>query len=124
MNKGFFIKSTICILFLGLCLYSYLDLQNGLTELRIRIPHLASEVRRVEEENTHLFFEIEAFESPENLLRLAKRPEFAHLRFPMSRDVLTIKQGAPLCEVAERTIPELSLKPTITFATGAKNISQ
>lgn len=118
MNKGFFIKSTICILFLGLCLYSYLDLQNGLTELRIRIPHLASEVRRVEEENTHLFFEIEAFESAENLLRLAKRPEFAHLRFPMSRDVLTLKQGTPLRDVGERTSPELRLKSTITFASG------
>lgn len=118
MNKGFFIKSTICILFLGVCLYSYLDLQNGLTELRIRIPHLASEVRRVQEENTHLLFEIEAFESPENLLKLAKRPEFAHLRFPMSRDVLTLKQGASLQDVAANTIPELRLKPTITFASG------
>ncbi len=122
MNKGFFIKSTICILFLGVCLYSYLDLQNGLTELRIRIPHLASEVRKVEEENTHLLFDIEAFESPENLLRLAKRPEFAHLRFPIGSDVLTLRQGAPLQEVVQRTIPDLRLKPTITLATGAKNL--
>lgn len=120
MNKGFFIKSTICILFLGFCLYSYLDLQNVLTELRIRIPHLASEVRRIEEENTHLLFEIEAFESPENLMKLSQRPEFAHLRFPMMRDVLTMKQGTPLQEVGEKVIPELKLKPTITFATGAK----
>lgn len=119
MNKGFFTRITVCILFLGFCLYSYLNLQNGITELRIRIPHLASEVRRIEEENTHLLFEIEAFESPENLLRLAQRPEFSHLRFPLSRDVLTIRQAEPLRGVGERTTPELSMKPTITFATGA-----
>jgi hypothetical protein len=77
-------------------------------------------VRRIEEENTHLLFEIEAFESPENLLKLSQRPEFAHLRFPMTRDVLTMKQGTPLQGVGEKVIPELKLKPTITFATGAK----
>lgn len=122
MNKGFFIKSTICILFLGLCLYSYLDLQNGLTELRIRIPHLASEVRKVEEENTHLIFEIEAFESPENLLRLAQQPEFAHLRFPIRSDVLTLQQGDPLQQVVEKRMPVMRMKPTITLASGAKNL--
>ncbi|MBS0629719.1 MAG: hypothetical protein JSS30_05785 [Verrucomicrobia bacterium] len=103
-------------------MYSYLDLQNGLTELRIRIPHLASEVRKVQEENTHLLFEIEAFESPENLLKVAKLPEFAHLRFPIRSDILTLKQGTPLQDVVERTIPDLRLKPTITLATGAKNL--
>jgi len=122
MNKGFFIKCAICILFLGLCLYSYLDLQNELTELRIRIPQLASEVRKAEEENTHLIFEIEAFESPENLLKIAQLPQFAHMKFPIGNEVLTMQQGDPLQQVAEKRMPAIRMKPTITLATGAKNL--
>ncbi len=119
MSKGFFVRSIICILFFGFCLYSYLDMQNEVTELRIRVPHLTREVRRIEEENTHLQFEIEAFESPENLMRIAQRSEFSHLRFPFSQDVLTLRQANPLRSMEGETLPDLKTKPNVTFATGA-----
>lgn len=121
MNKGFFTKITICIFFLGFCLYSYLDLQNGITKLRIRIPHLASEVRRIEEENTHLLYEIEAFESPENLLKLAQKREFSHLRFPVNQDVVTLKQAKIMDGEGDKTSLVFRMKPSITFATGANH---
>ncbi len=120
MNKGIFARIFICIIFLGFCLYSYLDLQNNITELRIRIPHLTNEVRRIEEENTHLRFQIEAFESPENLMKIAQSSEFGHLKFPICRDVLTLKQADPIKAPEEKIISELRTQPTITFATGAK----
>ena len=119
MNKGIFFRIIICIVFLGVCLYSYLDLQNEITELRIRIPHLSCEVRRIEEENTHLLYEIERFESPENLMHLAKQSEFAYMKYPTNQEVLTLIQADPLVGAQEKKVPELRKKPKITFATGA-----
>jgi len=107
----------ICILCLGFCLYSYLDMQNEITELRIRIPSLMSEVRRIQEENTHYLYEIERFENPENLMRLAKESAFSHLKFPISNDVLTMTE-AEVVPRGDRATKALRKQPTITFAAG------
>ncbi len=120
MNKGIFVRIVTCIVFLGVCVYSYLDLQNEITELRIRIPYLSSEVRRIEEENTHLLYQIERFESPENLMNLAKQSEFAYLKYPTNQEVVTLVQAAPFNGMDDRQMAEVRTKPTIRFATGAK----
>lgn len=119
MNKGIFFRIFICVAFLGFCGYSYLDLQNGITELRIKIPELMSEVRRIEEENTHFQYEIECFESPENLMRLAKSSEFAHLRFPICSEVVSLKQADLLKALQPVGTTDHKKKPAITFATRA-----
>jgi hypothetical protein len=119
MNKGMFFRIFLCIFFLGFCLYSYIDVQNEITGLRIRIPSLMSELRRIEEENTHYKYEIECFECPENLMKLAKSSEFSHLRFPISNEVITMRQGDLLQKQQEKKIPNLRKQPSITFATGA-----
>lgn len=119
MNKGTFFRIIICIFFFGICVYSYLDMQNEITQLRIRIPHLTSEVRRIDEENTHLLYEIERFESPENLMTLAKQSEFANLKYPTNQEVITLIQARPLDILEERKGPALRTKPMIRFATGA-----
>lgn len=118
MKRGLFFRLMICILFLGGCLYSYLNLQNSITELRIRIPELSSEVRRIEEENTHFCYEIEKFESPANLMEIVKKSTFSHLRFPIENAVVTLKQSRPLDETDPQRKPETRHKPTIHFATG------
>lgn len=117
MNKGIFFRIFLCILFLGFCLYSYLDLQNGITQLRIQIPELMGELRRIEEENTHLHYEIERFESPENLMYLAKSKEYSHLRYPHCSEVISMKQADPLGDKpsVDKTVKKA---PSITFASG------
>lgn len=92
-------------------------MQNSITELRIKVPSLAKEVRRIEEDNTRLLYEIEAFESPENLLKLASMPEYSHLRHPISADVLTCKVESS-GRGADRLFPSRNKRPTVTFATG------
>lgn len=119
MNKGMFFRVLACILFLGVCVYSYLDLQNEITGLRIRIPHLSSEVRKIEEENMHLLYQIERFESPENLMNLAKLSEFAYLKYPTNQEVITLAQASPIDATLEKTPVEIRTKPTIRFATSA-----
>ncbi|NGX38300.1 MAG: Cell division protein FtsL [Chlamydiae bacterium] len=119
MNKGIFIRIFVCILFLGFCLYSYLNLQTEITSLRIRIPQLTSEVRHIDEENTHLLYKIEKYESPENLMRIAKQSAFSHLKFPIGQEVVTLREPSPMRGSDEKVVTKHKKKPTITFATGA-----
>ena len=89
MNLTFF-KILICILTTGLILYFYIDEQNGLTELRMDIPILAKEVKRIQEENTQLKYEINQFESPIHLMELSRKPEFGTLKYPYLNNVLVL----------------------------------
>lgn len=81
----------VCIFAAGIALYSYIDKQNALTELRIAIPVLAKEVKGIQEENIRLQYEIDRFESPIHLMELARKPEFGHLKFPYSPDVIILQ---------------------------------
>jgi hypothetical protein len=119
MNRGMCVRFLICILFLGICVYSYIDFQNKITEMRILLPKLSAEVRRIEEENTHLIYELEMFESPQNLMKIAQKPEFAHLRFPTIQEVISLKQASPMQDVEEKALQETKTKRTVTFASGA-----
>lgn len=84
----------LCIFIAGIALYTYIDKQNELTELRLAIPILAKEVKRIQESNTQLRYEIEQFESPIHLIELARKPEFGHLKYPPLNEVLIIPNGA------------------------------
>ncbi len=84
------LKVFICIFTFGLSLYFYIDTLNAQTELKIKIPALMKEIEQIREENIHFAYEIECFKSPSNLLELAKRSEYAHLKFPYAKDVLEI----------------------------------
>lgn len=79
-----------CIFFAGLTVFAYIDKQNQLTELRLKLPALAKEVRSIQEENNRLKYEIESFESPIHLMELLRKPEFSHLRYPYVRDIIIL----------------------------------
>lgn len=79
-----------CIVGAGLLLYAYIDRQNELTELRLQLPHLAKQVKGIQEENNRLYYEIDRFESPIHLLELSGKPEFGHLKHPYLRDIIII----------------------------------
>lgn len=87
------LKIFFCMFVLCLGLFAHLEKQNELTELKMEIPQLQRAVRRLREENERLEYEIDRFESPLNLVELAKRPEFGHFNAPYIEDVMTI-QGA------------------------------
>ena len=81
-----------CIMAAGLALYSYIDKQNDLTELRMAIPVLAKEVKGIQDENIRLKYEVDRFESPIHLMELARKPEFGHLKFPYVTDVVMLHE--------------------------------
>ncbi len=90
------LRILICICVTGWILYSYIDKQNALVELRMILPGLSREVKAIQEENIRLQFEIDRFESPIHLMELARKPEFSHLKYPFARDVILIPVPDPL----------------------------
>ena len=87
----FLLRFLSCTLILGIALYAYIQEQNQLTELRIRVPELTRKLTLLQDENTRLFCEIEKFESPINLMNLVKKPEFGHLKHPYTSDIITLE---------------------------------
>lgn len=75
----------ICTAFL------YIEKMNELTELRLEIPTLKKELKVIEEENTRLQYDIDRFESPLHLMELSRKPEFGHLKYPYTKDVIVIE---------------------------------
>jgi len=86
----------LCILAASLTLFTYIEKQNALTELRLAIPSLAKAVKGIQEENVRLTYEIERFESPLHLMELMRKPEFSHLKYPYLTDVIFLPMTAPL----------------------------
>ena len=66
-SRGVLLRILLCIAVFGVLLYSYVDRQNDVTRLRLEIPQLAKEIKDLSEENTRLQYEIDLFESPQNL---------------------------------------------------------
>ena len=64
MKKSLLLRFGFCFGLIGFCLYSYLDMQNELTELKIKMPEVDQEFRLVREENRRLSYEIDQFQSP------------------------------------------------------------
>lgn len=91
MNKGLLIRLLICVFVLGSFLYTYIDKQNDLTELKMEIPKLMSSLNILEEENAHLRFEIERLENPARLMQLLREKEFSHLHYPYADEVIVIR---------------------------------
>jgi hypothetical protein len=91
--KGLLLRLGICLGVFGVCLYSYLDMQNELTQYKIQIPEIEKEIRLVREESKRLSYQIDQFESPSHLIDVAHRPEFSHLRHPLLREILTVHEA-------------------------------
>ena len=106
----------ICLAFAGFCLYSFIDNQNEVTELRIKLPKLAKEIKAIEEENGRLRYEIEQFENPQHLMKLATLPEYSHLKHPLVKEILTVKEGVALTTPAPTPEELPQVKPRLTLA--------
>ena len=59
--------------------------------MRRAIPPLAKEVRAIQEENHHLQYVIDRFENPVHLIELSRKPEYGHLKYPRTADVIILQ---------------------------------
>lgn len=115
----FFFQFAVCTAFAGFALYSYLQEQNRCTEVKMRLPKIAKEIKALQQENAQLQYQIISFESPDHLLQLAQAPEYAHLKFPLLQDVLTVKEGLAVQWPGSEE-KSVSSKPKSTIVVGAK----
>ncbi len=85
-----FIYGLTCIFVAAGTLYAYIDKHNSLTALRLAIPSLAKEVRKIHEQNIQLKYELEQLENPVLLMELLKKPEYSHLKYPHLNEQIII----------------------------------
>lgn len=86
-----------------ICLYKYINKINELTLVKLEIPKLEKEIRSLDEEREVLQYEIDRFENPIHLMELARSPQFSHLKHPLVKDVLKVKEGVAIKESIEKS---------------------
>lgn len=89
-------RGLFCLFLFMSLLFLYVDKQNDLTELQLKIPALAKQVRALEEENTRLKYHLEQFENPHHLMQLMALAEYSHLKYPVLPVVLQFQEGLAL----------------------------
>lgn len=85
-----FLKLILSLASVVIALYIYIDKQNELIELRIKVRALNKELREIHENNISLQYEVDQFESPVHLMELAQEPAFGHLKFPYTKDIIIL----------------------------------
>ncbi|MCI0382692.1 MAG: hypothetical protein L0207_06575 [Chlamydiae bacterium] len=118
--NNFLVRILICLGAFSLSAYSYMNMQNKLTDLSIKIPELGKLVKQLHEENIRLKYHINTFENPENLMIIAQKPEFKHLRQPLSHEILVVRDeevdSVKDVDQKEEAIREVAkAKPKIAF---------
>ncbi|MGR3972982.1 MAG: hypothetical protein QRY72_00135 [Candidatus Rhabdochlamydia sp.] len=73
--------------------YTYLQKQNECTAIKMKLPLIAKEVRKIHEHNHELHYQVSCFENPEHLIYLAKEPQYAHLKFPFTHHITQVQEG-------------------------------
>lgn len=100
--KELLIKLCICIFIFSVCLYKYINKINELTLVKLELPKIERQIKVLDEEKEILQYEIDRFENPVHLMELARNPEFSHLKHPLIKDVLKVKEGVALEESIEK----------------------
>jgi|SRR3990167_6874516 len=88
----------VCVAVFGYCLFSYLEQQTQVTQLKIQLPELERDISSLREEGRRLHYEIEQFENPGHLIELAHLPEYSHLKHPLLREILTVPEAIATAE--------------------------
>lgn len=83
----------VCFCTFCFCLYSYLEVQNNLTRVKMLLPQKEREIHAIREEIRRLSYEVGSFENPTHLIELAHRPEFSHLKHPVLKEILTVPEA-------------------------------
>lgn len=93
--KGLIVRILLLVTLSGMALYHYVKGQNQLMAIRLQIPKLEEEVKKIQEAAARNHYEIEQFENPLHLLEEQRRPEFGHLKQPELKDVVILEESAP-----------------------------
>lgn len=116
--RALIVKVALCLAVFGLTFYYAIEKQNELTRMRMQIPELAKQVKRLQEENTRLQYQIDVFASPQHLQELLSQNEYAHLKHPYSRNIIALTAGQAVKGPEPETIAARN-SSRLPLATGA-----
>lgn len=85
---SFFARFFCVVLLATFALYSYIQKQNELTQLRMTVPQLQKRLKLAQDDITRLQLECEQFHHPLNLMALSHKPEFGHLKHPLASEII------------------------------------
>ncbi len=100
---------SLCVICSAFFLFSYLTKQNELTNLRIRIPKEEKLIGQMREEITRLTLQIDQFEDPQNLMRIASAGEYPHLSHPYLTNVITVEEGLAATDLQQKGNSDFSI---------------
>ena len=84
---------------LTVLLFSYIDRQNRLSYLQLKVPKVTKNLNALKKEISQLEYEIDAFENASNLIEIAQQQEFSQQQHPFVKDILPLEQS---CAAAKR----------------------
>ena len=87
-----------CVAIFGWGLFSYLNKQQELAQIKVQLPELEKRLHVIQEENRRMLCEIEELENPSRLIELVHRPEFGYLKHPLLREILTVPEAILTCD--------------------------
>ena len=110
----------LCIFIFGFFLFCYLDRQNKVTALQLKIPKVIKECEQIAQENQSLKAKINLFEQPMQLMSFLDEKNFAHLSFYVEEDIVCLKEQPPL-KKDEKIEKVCRSTPGISIATGVSH---
>lgn len=116
MSVTLIIRICVCVFVFGFCLCAFIDKQNEVTKCKIAIPKIQKEIAKISQRNQKLMFMVDRFESPSNLLKLAKLPEYSYLHYPFQKDVFSIEEGYAVVSPIEENELRCNFKPSVSLA--------
>lgn len=84
----FAIKCFLSLMIISFFAYKYIDTLNVVTSKRLEVPKLQKKLKKLEEENVRLHYEIDKLENPANLMRFSRKKEFNYLHYPAHNEVI------------------------------------
>jgi hypothetical protein len=92
------VRLGICVAVFGWGLFSYMDKQQALAQIKVQLPELEKRLGLIREENRLMLCEIEGLENPSRLIEVVHRPEYGYLKHPLLREILTVSESMLTCE--------------------------
>lgn len=109
-----------CLSLFVIFLLSYLDRQNKVVELKLKIPKEQKEIERLVQENQVLRAKIDHLEHPLELMSFLKKKEFRHLSFYLDKDIVCLK-AAPQIKKEKKIEQVCRPAPSISIASGVSH---
>ncbi len=103
MIRSLFVSLFGSFVFLAIAIYCYLEQQHHYKCAKLLLPKYSREIAFLREEVASYRYQINSFKNPEKLLKMVARPEYAHLSFPLVRDIITLeKEGESSSDLSRK----------------------